>query len=205
MGTRESYDAVAAEYAAKFLSELDHKPLDRALLAYFAGEARGKVIDVGCGPGQVARFLHDRGADVEGIDFSAAMIDEARRRHPGIRFRVADLGRLPYADGELAGIAAFYAIVNLSPEELAGPLREFHRVLRPGGLAVVSFHVGSETKHLDEFLGKPVSIDFWFFPREAVERRLVDAGFTVEARLEREPIQDVEYPSRRAYLIARKK
>ncbi len=204
MGVRESYDAVAAEYAAKFLSELDHKPLDRALLAYFAEQTSGKIIDVGCGPGQVARFLSGRGADVEGLDFSPAMIDEARRRHPGMKFRVADMARLPFADGELAGIAAFYAIVNTPPDELIGPLREFRRVLRAGGLAILSFHIGTETRHLDEFLGKPVSIDFFFFPRELVEARLVEAGFTIEARLEREPIKDVEYPSRRAYLIARK-
>ena len=204
MGARESYDAVAAEYAAKFLSELDHKPLDRALLGYLAREVRGRILEVGCGPGQVARLLHELGADVEGIDFASAMINEARRHHPGIPFNVADMMHLPHRDGEVAAVAAFYAIVNLAPDQVIVALREFHRVLGPGGLLLISFHIGTGTRHLDEFLGKPAPIDFTFFEREFVEARLVEAGFRVEARLEREPIEGVEYPSRRAYLIVRK-
>ena len=60
-----SYDRVAAAYAAHFMGELAHKPLDRALLDCFAEEVRGQgpapVGDIGCGPGHVARYLHECG------------------------------------------------------------------------------------------------------------------------------------------------
>ena len=64
--------------------------------------------------------------------------------------------------------------------------------------------MGTDHVHLDDWLGYQVSIDFWFYPRAMVEATLEEAGFSLEARLEREPHRDVEYPSSRAYLLARK-
>jgi trans-aconitate methyltransferase len=58
--TRAGYDAVAAEYAEHYLDELAGKPIDRALLALLLQAA--PVADIGCGPGHVARYLHDHGA-----------------------------------------------------------------------------------------------------------------------------------------------
>jgi hypothetical protein len=60
---RRSYDEVANEYARRMFDELAGKPVDRQLLDRFADETRGSgfVADVGCGPGHVARYLHERG------------------------------------------------------------------------------------------------------------------------------------------------
>src|SRR4051794_520906 len=89
---RGSYDRVAGEYAAHLADELDHKPLDRALLLRFAElVAGGAVCELGCGPGHVARFLHDAGVAVSGIDLSPRMVEEARKLNPGIDFRVGDM------------------------------------------------------------------------------------------------------------------
>src|SRR5438874_1176185 len=54
-----SYDRIAEEYAARIAGELEHKPLDRMLLDEFAGrvKAAGRVCELGCGPGHVARYL----------------------------------------------------------------------------------------------------------------------------------------------------
>src|SRR5438034_5027380 len=60
---QSSYDRIAEEYANRISGELDHKPLDRMLLDEFAARFKGagRVCDLGCGPGHVARYLHDRG------------------------------------------------------------------------------------------------------------------------------------------------
>lgn len=72
MNVRDSYDSAAEAYAQHLASELDRKPLDRHLLNRFAEEVRGRglVADIGCGPGHVARYLHDRGVSIVGIDLS---------------------------------------------------------------------------------------------------------------------------------------
>jgi ubiquinone/menaquinone biosynthesis C-methylase UbiE len=58
-----------------------------------------RVLDVGCGPGLAARAAIERGASAIGVDFSEAMIDEARGRNPGVEFRVADAQSLPFENG----------------------------------------------------------------------------------------------------------
>jgi SAM-dependent methyltransferase len=203
---RASYERVAGEYAARIFDELAHKPLDRALLDRFADAVRGQgpVCDLGCGPGHVARYLHGRGVEVQGVDLSPGMVAEARRLNPGIDFRQGDLRALDVADEAWAGIAAFYVIVHVPREELVPALRELGRVLRPGGLLLLAFHVGEETLHREEWWGKEVALDFLFFRPDEVIASLRAAGFTVEDVVERPPYEGVEHPSRRAYVFARK-
>lgn len=199
-----SYDRVADEYAARFFDELDHKPLDRALLDCFAEQVRGlgTVGDVGCGPGQVARYLHGRGMPVIGIDLSAGMVALARRLNPDLTFRQGTMLALEADDDAWGGVAAFYSIVHLALDAVPLALREFFRVLRPGGRLLLAFHVGREIVHRDELWGHPVTLDFSFFEPATIEEQLRAAGFTVEARLERQPYLAVEHPSQRAYLLA---
>ena len=81
---RASYDLVADEYGRRIFDELQHKPLDRQLLDRFAESVRdvGPACDMGCGPGHVARYLHERGVRVCGVDLSPAMVEQARRLTP---------------------------------------------------------------------------------------------------------------------------
>src|SRR6266849_3919277 len=90
---RDSYDQVAEEYVARIYHELEHKPLDRELLDRFATEVRGlgPACDMGCGPGHIAQYLHNRGADVLGIDLSPGMVERARKLNPGIEFREGNM------------------------------------------------------------------------------------------------------------------
>lgn len=201
---RRGYAPIARAYREHIGDELAGKPLDRAFLDAFAERcAGGRIVDVGCGPGHVARYLAERGARVEGVDLSPAMIAEATACHPGIAFREADMFALPYADGALAGVIAFYAIVHLRSDELDAPFREFHRVLAPGGLAALAFHAGTDTVHVDELFGCATSLDFMFHRPEAVTAALVEAGFTLEARLDRAPYPGAEHPTQRTYVLAR--
>ena len=202
----DSYDRAAAEYALRIFGELEHKLLDRQLLDRFAKRVQGlePVCDLGCGPGHVARYLHERGVQVTGLDLSAEMVEQARRLYPGIEFRRGNMLSLDLEDGAWGGIAAFYSIIHVPRTEIAVALAEIKRVLRPGGVLLLAFHVGDETVHLDEWWGQPVSLDFRFLRPEEMSDSLRRAGFEVEEIVEREPYPDVEHPSRRAYIFARK-
>lgn len=204
---RESYDRLAEEYARRFVNELQHKPLDRELLNRFSAEVvgRGEVCDLGCGPGQVARYLRDTGTAVFGLDLSPRMLEQARQLNPDICFREGNMMALNLPDEALAGIAAFYAIVNIPKEALPLVFREMERVLQPGGLLLLAFHTGDETLHLPELWGRPISMDFFFFLVREIREFLEAAGFVIEEVIEREPYApEVEYQSRRAYIFARK-
>ncbi|WP_031072460.1 class I SAM-dependent methyltransferase [Streptomyces sp. NRRL WC-3742] len=201
---RASYDVVAEEYLARIGGELAGKVVDRALLGAVVEEADGGVVaDLGCGPGHVAGWLAGRGAEVVGVDLSPRMVELARREHPSPEFRTGDLLALPAADGEFAAAVALYSVIHLEPEDLAPAFAEMHRVLRPGGVLLVSFHLGEEVRRMEEWWGHRVDVDFHFLRSEDVAERLAGAGFAVEARLEREGLAQ-EAPTRRGYLLARR-
>ena len=200
------YGRVAARYADEFGDELRAKPLDRALLDVFVDDVQqrggGQVADLGTGSGHVARYLHDRGASVVGIDLSPEMIAEARVRHPAVAYEVGDLCRLAAPDAHFAGLVAFYAIVHLTRAELVPAFAEARRVLQPGGALLLGFHAGDDTLSPDEILGERVDIAWNMFPLEVVAAAVNAAELAVEMQLLRSAYP-TEHPSARGYIMAR--
>lgn len=204
---QSGYDRVAEDYAEHFRDELEKKPFDRRMLDWLAEKVGGLgvVCDMGCGPGQVARYLHDRGVKACGVDLSPRMVERARSLHPGVPFRQGDMLALDgVPDDSYGGVAAFYSVIHVPRPSLNGALAELKRVLRPGGVLLLAFHIGREVIHRGEWWGKEVSLDFIFFETGEMKDHLTAAGFELEEVIERDPYPGVEYPSRRAYIFARK-
>ncbi|HEY6758724.1 MAG TPA: class I SAM-dependent methyltransferase [Baekduia sp.] len=108
----------------------------------------GELLDVACGFGRHALPLAQAGFHVTGVDRSAALLDEARRRAgddaPWPRLVQADYRELPFADASFdAALNLYTSLGYLGDEEDTNVLREIARVLRPGGKLVV------ETMHRD--------------------------------------------------------
>ena len=198
---QSSYDRLASEYSARIFHELEGKPLDRALLEELAARVKGLVCDLDCGPGRVARYLHEHGAEVCGVDLSPGMVAEARRLNPGLQFEVGDMRSLAFEDGSLGGVVAMYSLIHLDPAELGAAVAEIHRVLRPGGLLLAGFHRGKEVRHVEELWGQVVQLDFHFFEPEQIGAELVAAGLEVERVVERDPYPEVEVETRRFYVV----
>lgn len=199
------YDALAGAYARHLADELAHKPMDRAWLAEFAARmaGRGLVADLGCGPGHVAAFLAEAGAEMLGLDLSAGMIREARAAHPGLRFEQGDFRALERPEGGYAGLIAMYALIHLDPLELPAALVACRASLAPGGEFLVAVHLGEGVLHPPSLWEVPITLGFRLFAQGELERMLEAAGFVVTESLVREPYPGVEYPSRRAYVTAR--
>jgi SAM-dependent methyltransferase len=90
-----------------------------------------RVLDLGCGPGQVAAVAAARGAAARGVDVSAPMVEIAAGRHPGIDFLVADATETPFDDGAFDAVIANMLLLHLGAPEAA--LGEAERLLAPGG------------------------------------------------------------------------
>lgn len=208
MDVQSGYDAVASTYVERFRDELSQKPFDAKMLDWLAERVGpvGPICDMGCGPGHVAAYLHALGCDVCGIDLSAEMVRHAEQVNPDIAVEQGDMRELiAVANSAYGGVAAFYSIVNLAQDDHPRVFRELCRVLRPSGWLLLSFHIGEETRHVDEFLGTAVSLDFHFFRPAVVRQHLTDTGFDVTEVIEREPYDEsVEAQTKRAYLFARK-
>lgn len=179
---RTSYDTVAVSYAELVQDGAPAEPECFDLFARLAkavGEGTPAVLDVGCGPGRTTGLLHDRGLRVIGMDLSPGMIEVARRDHPDLDFRVGSMTALGLPDSSLSGVLSWWSIIHLPREVVPTAFAEFHRVLAPGGVLLLGFHVGEESTHKTAgYGGHPMNIYVhrWTGPR--LTEIAVAAGFT---------------------------
>ncbi|MEV4534841.1 methyltransferase domain-containing protein [Asanoa sp. NPDC049518] len=202
--TRTSYDTIATAYASQFEDELRRWPLHRALLTWFAEiVGDGPVLDVGCGPGRTTGFLHSQGVDIAGIDLTPGFLAIARAENPGIRFTEGSMLSLDQEPESLAGLLANYSLIHLPDEVLPEVLAGFHRVLRPGGYLWVAFQVGDQPHHYTEAFGHEVDLLFRRRQPDQVAVLLDKAGFDIQVRVVREPVNGELTPH--AILVAHKR
>ena len=90
-----------------------------------------RVLDVCCGPGHLAGAMAAAGADVEGIDFAATMVTNARDNYPNLGFREGDAEALPYPDGAFDHVVCAFGVMHIGHPDAA--MAEASRVLQPGG------------------------------------------------------------------------
>jgi SAM-dependent methyltransferase len=180
--TRASYDTVADNYAAQVRDAIAGEPHLRAALMLFAGMVSGPVADVGCGPGYATAHLNGLGVEAFGIDLSPAMVAIARRDHPALRFAVGSMTDLPLAAGSVAGILAWWSLIHVPDESFPLVLGHFRRALRPGGVLLAGYHVGTDSRMKTEgYGGLPMKVHVHRRTPARLATWLRDNGFTVEA------------------------
>jgi SAM-dependent methyltransferase len=132
------------------------------------------------------------GLDIVGIDLSPAMVDVARREHPGLRFGVGSMTDLDLADASVAGLLAFWSLVHVPDHALPGVFGHFRRALRPGGPLLLGFHVGDTSRLKTEgYGGHPMKVHVHRRQPAQVAALLREAGFTVEAHMLLSPDESV--------------
>ncbi|GAA4955158.1 class I SAM-dependent methyltransferase [Streptomonospora halophila] len=144
-----------ARHGSDLIGELDPRPGER-------------ILDAGCGTGDLAATLADAGAEVVGIDSSPEMIDRARERFPHLDLRVADLRSLDLEPGFDAVLSN--AVLHWIPEAGAAAAG-IARALRPGGRLVAELggagNVGTiqgAARALRAEQGLPEADGGWYFP-----------------------------------------
>ncbi len=183
---RAGWESVVAAYDSSFGS-LTTQAI-RPLLDSMRAGPGVSLLDVATGPGYLAAAAVEWGAVVTGVDFSAPMIAEAKRRHPAVEFCQGDAETLPFPNASFDAVAMNFGVLHLGRPDQA--LREACRVLRSGGRygftvwakpeETVGFGItlGAIQTHGNMNVPLPDGPPFFRFsdPDECV-RSLVSAGF----------------------------
>jgi SAM-dependent methyltransferase len=99
-----------------------------------------RVLESGCGLGRYVKYLHDRGWDAIGLECSRETVDQVRQIWPELPVVVGDAAAAPFPDASFDGIVSL-GVVEHWPDGPARPLQDIHRLLKPGGCAVISVPV----------------------------------------------------------------
>lgn len=204
---RSAYGALAESYAAELSDELGDLPFESWLLRRVVDLAGGApVIEVGAGPGHVAAFLADAGADATGMDVAPEMVEEARSRHPDVTYEVGDLRRLmrPTTCDGWGAVLAWYSLIHLAASELPGALDALIRPLRPGGWLVLAIHAGDEVLTSSSWFGHAIDLDFVLHEPAGIVSLVTAAGLTDLEWYHRGPFTNRGETTERFYLLARK-
>jgi ubiquinone/menaquinone biosynthesis C-methylase UbiE len=194
-----NYDSFAEGYTAANETGFVHAHYERPAMLALAGDVAGRrILDAGCGSGPLVAALRDRGAIVTGIDKSAGMLEQARRRlGDNADLQVAELGSpLPFPDGEFDDVTASLVLHYL--QDWGPALDELRRVLKPSGRLIVSVnHPFAENlwhrqarlepdylatyNYVVEWTadGQTAVLRFWSRPLHAMTDAFIAAGFQI--------------------------
>lgn len=162
--------------------ERGHKPRALQALEKVPAIAGDSFLDIGCGNGWAACWLAERfgpGASVLGIDFSPDMVTLATEKaaslgHTRVRFESCDFNHIPVEDRTIDHIFSMEALYYST--SVTETLREWHRVLKPGGTltACIDFYLENTQSHgWPDMLGVPMALH----AEEAWKTMLAEAGF----------------------------
>ena len=167
----------APAYNLPFLQQWVYRPAHDEVVAQLRDHQSARVVDIACGTGiladRIERELHP--ANVYGIDMSEGMLNQARSRSTKVQWLRGPAEQLPFDDATLDAVVTTSAFHFF---DQPAALREFHRVLAPGGLAAVS------TLSARQSIFQGLSTSNWtpaHNPSSAEMRRLFEgAGFTID-------------------------
>ncbi|HUC01990.1 MAG TPA: class I SAM-dependent methyltransferase [Candidatus Paceibacterota bacterium] len=172
--TIKTYDEMAAAYDEETKDFWERFP--RTIIDKFIESVKGKILDVGSGPGRDGLILKDRGLDVICLDASEEMVKLSSQK--GLISIVGDILSLPFSDESFDGVWAYTSLLHIKKAEIKTALREVSRVVKSGGFLGLGLIEGDTEEYRESSgVGKPRL--FAFYRKEELEEILKEVGFRI--------------------------
>lgn len=143
-----------------------------------AGGTGKTVLDAGCAFGRDCAEFQRKGLISTGIDLSDELLKKATASHPDIEFKKMDVRKLDFDDESFDGIWCHAVLLHLNDKDIVKALREFHRLLKPGGALFVSFKKGEGAQEVVENFSSDAARYYNFKTTESVTEALQATDFT---------------------------
>lgn len=171
--TLQTWDKLASLYEEKFMDlSIYNESYDAFCTLVTRPMAR--ILDVGCGPGNIARYLLHQRPDwqILGIDASPNMVALAKKNNPTAEFQIFNVRDLNQLRGEFQGIISGFCIPYLSPSESAGFIKNCSKILNPGGAFYLSFVDGNPDQSGFKLSSSGERCFFYYHQKAEIENQL---------------------------------
>ena len=186
MSVMSDYNDIALVYCDEFCNiDVYNGFIDKWLQTM----QKGNILDAGCGGGNNCQYINEKdGFQAYGIDFSDAMIAEARKRYPNVKIKKMDMTNISFPNQIFDGILSNCSLMHIPLELLSQTLQGFKRILKPKGKLLLIVLEGNGEEMVEEPYRQGLDIHDYtkYFTAEEISKILNDNGFKVDEIEKRE-------------------
>ena len=172
--TIDTYNKMAKEYDDETIEFWNTFP--RTFLDKFCTSVKGKILNIGSGPGRDGLLLQEKGLEVVCLDASEEMVKLSQGR--GLESVLGDLLKLPFPENSFGGVWAYTSLLHISKKDIDKAFLEIKKVLPVGGILGLGFIEG-EGEIYRESSGVSMSRLFSFYTKEEIEQLLEKHRFEI--------------------------
>ena len=158
---RAAYAAVAVSYAEQLCDELAGCRSSRGYCAGWSSCPTARPSSRSAPARATSPRSWPKRGGRTGLDLTPQMVDEARRRYPGVNYQVGDLRRLmrPDQPRRMGAVLAWYSLIHLAASELPAAIGSLAGPCAPNGWLVLALHAGAEVRTITDWFGHEVDLD----------------------------------------------
>jgi SAM-dependent methyltransferase len=176
--TFTTWNKLASQYQDKFM-DLDLYNDSYDFICNSITKVNAKILEVGCGPGNITRYLLSKRPDFDifGIDIAPNMIELARKNNPSASFAVMDCREVDRVQSTFDGIICGFCLPYLSPTDRQKLIMDCYRLLNDNGLLYISFVEGDPNKSGFQISSNGDRSYFYYHNLDELKAQLLDNKF----------------------------
>ena len=171
----DTYNEIAQEYEKEFGNDYSDTPYIDIFLNYLDGK---KVLDIGCGVGNLTKYILDKGFNVDGIDLSEEMLNIAKSKYDDINFLQMNMKDI-ILDKKYDGIMLAYSLFHLTKQEVLEVLPKYYSLLNNNGKMLLILQSGKGEQVIDEPLKNGLKMFINYYSLEEIREVLEDNKFKI--------------------------
>ncbi len=198
--TLNTYNKIAKKYDEEYGNDLSDAPYIDLFLSYIKGN---KILDIGCGPGTLSKYIADKGYKVDAIDYSEEMIKIAKNKVKNVDFFQMDMRNITI-EKKYNGIMLAYSLFHISKQDVRESLLKYHDILEDDGIMLIILQEGIGEEFVKENLNTELKKFINYYSFDEIEQVLNDRNFKVIEKNRKKPISAMSMQNDKLILICKK-